>query len=329
MSFFQRHGLALVALITLFSTPCFAQVATPPLDPSQPVLMPAANSWRYVKGSNEKDDKRTATLAMGTNKKVRSNADKSVEWNETGSQGILLAQTENVNIEASFIPSQTITQTSTNPAGAQSISKSKISGSTIGFAYLAKAISFGASYRTSDYQPGTQNTEKETGNGASITAQLANVFFFAWGIEQVKQAETYKSANKWNQSAYALALMAGKPDETQLRLEYSNLHSPKSVAQITGQKNIHPETFRTLLSAEVKMGPILLSYQSDGVRNLEIATESVPGYNTSNRKIGFGWVPANGLILSLYQTTETKDSTWSSYQDREGTRSDLNIGYNF
>jgi len=329
MQSFWLTALAVFFFSSLLSSSAWAQVATPPLDPSQPIIMPAADSWRYIKGDNERDDKQTATFAMTAVSGSGSNANKSQEWTLSGTRGLLLAQTENVNIEASFIPKMTSTQITTTSSGIESQTETSTSGSRVNFAYLAKSFSFGGFYRTNDFTVGKQDPLKETGTGGSVTAQVAKVFFLAFGVEQIKQDETYKSANDWNQTAYAIGLMAGKPDETLLRIEYANLHSPTSVAHLTGQKNIHPEEFRTLLSAEVKMGSILLSYQNEEIKKSEISAESVSGYSTTNSRIGFGYTPANGLILTVYRTNMTQSSSWSSYQDLEGSQVDLNLGFNF
>ncbi|MDT8446094.1 MAG: hypothetical protein RRB13_04270 [bacterium] len=318
-------ALLLLAL-AVFAPGAFAQMVTPSLDPSEPLVLPAAGSWRYLKGENEQDDNRTATVAAGTLQGSWAESDDSSKREISANRGLLVAQAENVNIEAQSTGSEKIKYTNIDALGVSSTYETVGSTSQFSFAYLLKQLSLGGSYRSSSTQRSSYDDQKETGLGLSATYQLGRVFFAGFGVEQVSQPESYRPAVDWNVTSYGFALMAGKPDETLLRLEYANQRSLRAAAEGTYYNNVHQESVLTQLTAEIKMTNLLLSARTETTSRLEWSEYNLSSGELKTSRVGLGWVPSNGWIISGYQTsyTETAGTT-----ERQGNLTEVAVGYNF
>jgi len=321
------HHFASVLFFTcfvLFANTAWGQIATPPLDPTVKVIMPAASSWRYVKGENDADDDRTATISGRLFVGEGENEDGSNTWTRTKMSYLMLAKTENVNIEAFILPSDTekIERTSNSDI------TNERSQSQFGFSLLLRKISYGAFHRTFEKKRNDNLPIKRTGTGASVTAQLGSVFFMALGIELVDEAESNFVANSWSNTSYALAVMTGKPDKTQLRVEYSSTSSDEvEEAAANGRaRNIHRDTSVTRLSAEIRMGDLLLSLNQEKQTELADNVFYSVDTETNTTKYGIARVPQNGWIFGAYVITK-KETTGSSEDITNATR--FHIGYNF
>ncbi len=205
-----------------------------------------------------------------------------------------------------------------------------------------------------DFGGGFQSTvfesdEELTTTGTSVTAsfRLAEVFFLAGGMENVNQTGSFKREgtygaspipvdkdyveNSWTNTMYGLGVIIGDPGETQFRAEYSQIASPESEEKDdSGQKltSEHAKTTTTFISAEVKFGDFLIGYQTETEDVAEIGSEDEE--ETVLTHVGIGWVPLEGLAVSLYSMNNkktTKKDSGDSVVHPSGWR--LFIGYNF
>lgn len=313
-------------MIFLMTDSVFGQVATPPLDPTVRILKPAAASWRYIKGENESDDQRTATISIASYGGSGENDDGDEKWKVGRTQLLMLAKTENVNMEAFLIPTETRTDEVTT-SGVTTETETKSSETQLNFAMLKRQFSFGGFYRATETKVGTLKAIKRTGMGGNATWQAKRVFFLTAGFENVEEDKSYKAANSWQNITWGGAMMAGKPDETQFRVEYSNTHSDRSEKTATGlYTNVHQETDDTILAAEVKMGKLVFSFQSQTVALKEWVEKGKAETTTEQVTLGFAMAPPNGVVFSGYYVSEKIDD---NNESSKAAYIRLHVGYNF
>ena len=332
-----------------------AQVATPPLDPTMRVMMPAASSWRYVREIKDQNKKKGGvTLSVATSGGSLEEDGGTGKSTSQGNQLLMMAKTENVNIEAyssgkSVAANTTVQEYSCTTACAyydvEEETTTKISEAQFNFAYLKKKISYGGFYHTVETEKEGGKPLKKTGTGASITVQLEKVFFLAVGLENVKQTGKDLPENSWNNRTYAASLMAGTPKETQIRVEYSNKLSNESITESeTTNNNVHQKYFDTTLTAEVKMGKTVFSVQNRTLDIRENLDEGKPFDKTQTTSIGFAISPdKEGLIYGAYVSSQKNTKGYSSgyyspstfiyypasETEIEGTAYRVSLGYNF
>jgi len=335
-----RNVLLVLSLVLLAST-AQAQFATAPLDPTLENRLPQAASWRYVKGQNEQDDMRTATLAYVTKNGSGENDAGDLTWKTSGKNFLLIAKTENVSIEAFNQTSKKTTIEFGNSGyactrvdeldqcGMGQITQD-VAETRLGFGLKEGDASYGASYRTKELGWDSYNPIKRTAIGLGGTWKLGKVFFVALGLEQVSEDQPYLNPDlKWTNSIWGLGLMSGNPEETQLRLEVGGISSSEQTAEENGYESIHQAQNESLLTAEVKMNGILLHYREEGVKYAEVSNYSGWGDQaTSRTSIGVGWAPNNGFIFSVQAITEVYEMANSTF-DQEAKILRMALGYNF
>lgn|GEM_PF-2653030 len=332
-----------LGLILSFSLNLNAQVITPPLDPTIKIKKPAAASWRYIKGDNESDTARTATVAgFSINENGQTN-DGVLKWTASQIGIMMLAKTDQVNIEAFFSPTQTI-RTEINSAYASPVNTTtNIQESQFHFGYLANHNSFGGSFFSKESQTEGYEPIKNSSIGAAYTRQLSKVFFLGGALEIVTEDQTYKPGNTWSNLSFGGSLLSGKPNETQIRLEFSQTSSKESLSiwDKNTYVNIHQGTNELLVSAEIKLGKILLSYQTNKLTNKEFKDPLYP-YNqlgesgVKKDRVGGGIIPRKGIIITGYLTMIKHSGIWSmgssgwyTYDEPSGQSLQFNLGYNF
>ncbi|MBU2514995.1 hypothetical protein KJ966_27050 [bacterium] len=159
-----------------------------------------------------------------------------------------------------------------------------------------------------------------TALGLSASLRMADMFFIAAGMENVNQTGTYEQEailnvtgvgtftdsvgtdyveNSWTNTMYGLGVVYGEPDETQFRMEYSVISSPKSEKDADGDKKAsdHPATTTTFATLEVKWNNVLIAYQNEVEKEEELNDNDSESVTTL---MGLGWQPMEGLTVSLY-----------------------------
>ncbi len=319
-----------------WSLPLLAQVATAPLDSSLEIRMPQAASWRFVKAGNEQDDNRTATLAGVTFNGKGESDNQQTDWETSGKSFLLIAQTENVNIEAY---NRTSLKTTINfqaydctrvddipLCGTGKVTQDRVEN-RLGFSLKAKGASYGASYNTEEFSWANSSPYKRQSYALGGTWQFGKVLFASLGLERVTQSNLYLPTLNWNNQIWAFGVMAGNPEETQLRLEYAGITSPeKNKTDDLGRTQRHQGEQKSLLSAEVKMQGILLHFRKETTRYL---TATYWGEQSRSRSImGLGWAPSNGIIASAQAYTDHYQIS-TSQPDQVAKSLRLSVGYNF
>lgn len=305
----MKLKLPLLLAVSLFCVGSLqAQVATAPLDPSLKVRMPQASALRYIKGDNQSDDKRTSTVTIVNENGSGSFADNTISWTNKGTGFLLIAKTEGVNIEAhSNNSSATIDWNGTSgctyvdditTCGSLGTSSQTLSETQFNFSLQKGSVTYGGLYRTREV-----GSWKETAFGGGVNYQWNRIFFLSAGVEQVSDP----SSSIYQNILYGVGLLTGKPEETQMRLEFS-------VEESSGFT-------LTQLAAEVKMGKLLISYINE---SREVNSWS----GRDSTILGVGLIPQNGWIFSARAHTDEYNKNSSSSNQNGGVFS-ASAGYNF
>jgi len=350
----SRRALIFFLVILCNTAILSAQVATPPLDPTVRVKMPAASSWRYVREIKDQNKKKGGvTVSVAANGGSLEEDGGTGKSTSQGNELLMMAKTENVNIEAyssgESIDANTTYQvytctTTCSYSDVEVEQTAKINEMQFNFAYLQKEISYGGFYHTVETEIEGAKPTKQTGTGASLTLQLAKVFFLAIGLENVNETGNDLPENRWNNRTYGVSLMAGTPKKTQIRVEYSNTLSDEAIAESDTTNRVHQKFFDTNLTAEVKMGKNVISLQNQTVDVRENLAEGKPFNKTQTTSIGFARSPdGEGLIYGAYISSQKNTTGFSadyvdpvtfqyytsSEREIKGTTYRVSLGYNF
>lgn len=320
-----------LAMLTLNSKSARAQVVTPTYDPTQPILFPMAAELRYIKGENESDDKRTATLSYSIGSGKGQTQGVNSDWDASRSGFLMLAKTDNINIELSkFTDSVSI-----NSALYECVSPLDFSSCATGirevnatqtqmnFSYKKSKVVYAGHYRIKE--TGGSIIAKETGAALGASYRFKRKFFVGAGLETVKMSLWDTPALSWSNFAWGAGLMTGKPKETQVRLEYANIRSSDARESNGYTASWHPPQDTTYLSAEVKLNNLFFGYRSENYQVREWG--SSPSRTRHSNIYSLGWIPSKGIIASARVTNHVydKNSSSESSDDQLG----FSLGYNF
>ncbi len=356
------------AFLVGFAFSADAQIATPQLDSGFHTYGGAAAGWRYgntvaitgisVKGKVENDGTEVGDITAGLDAGGPEDSSSPIPFALAAFRGESLAGELYSNLGDGL-------KTDAEIDGITNIEKrnnySEEKELRINLAYvLGETLSIGLGYSSENDK--TQEdiesvayvtslkleTDVNTvGTSLSASYRLADIFFVAAGMESVKQTGTSKSEgtnqgvaqnydknfveNSWTNTMYGLGVLIGDPGETQFRVEYSMISSPESEEKddtAVEENSLHPQTTTTFISVEAKFGDFLLGYLGETENEAEIGSD--PEIETITTSMGIGWVPLEGLSVSLYSLNNkqtTKRDSGDAVANLAGFR--FFIGYNF
>ncbi len=181
--------------------------------------------------------------------------------------------------------------------------------------------------------------ETETGLMVSASLKLADMFYFAGGMENVTFKRDRDSDNfvdnDWSNTIIGLGLLVGEEGDSRFRVEYSIIQSPKSEKSDEGAKkgHTHYKTDYATMSLEALFGNFLLSFISSTEKEAD-AYSNILDAESDNKAVytemGLGWMPEEGFSVAAYafKLEQTETATNAEFKAAPtGWR--INAGWNF
>ncbi|MCP4295260.1 MAG: hypothetical protein GY786_06605 [Proteobacteria bacterium] len=322
--------LAVILLCLGSISPIQAQVVTPSLDPTEPGVFPAVAGWRPV-----------TTVGISTYERTGSRADLSIgenyyEFLGTGSTVFFNFKMGDSLAAEGFSGSETITigkDTYKNGSVTTGLAESRfaITLSHEDFAVFGLALQTDqVDEHLTDVSADSDVSTTETKTIPSLSIKFWDYYYLGGGLERVKQSSRHMVDNHWSNSVIGLSFMAGSPDMTMFRLEYSSSNSPKAVSAPKGSKDesYHPETTITRINAELKIQGLVLiaatksivkNYGSDYIGQTEKEDLKV------TTKMGVLLSPVEGPVLGFIFHNESEEY----YFEDEFETFEIKVAYAF
>ncbi|MDX2471147.1 MAG: hypothetical protein QNL04_11285 [SAR324 cluster bacterium] len=307
-----------------FTTSGMAQIATAPLDPTQPVLTGAAAGWRMKAAA-------VGSYFTGTGKLSIENED-FYEYTRNGNSAGITIPWGPVAFEASSVnwsQQTTLTETYSDEVPVSFASAEAHLGlnheqwASIGVS--AKDVSE-KTYLDGDV---TEDANSENSLGGSLSLQMGGSFFLAAGTRDVKSSGDSVVDNRWKETQVGVGMIFGSPEETRFRLESSFAKSPEKQKQAFGDKSFsyHPKTEIDYNQVEFSISGLLFAVREEREKSTSKYTGD-DGVVYSDTMVavltetGVLWVPQNGLVLGFYfvneKTTDSFEDTQSSFKIHSG-----------
>ncbi len=340
----------LTAFLVGFAFSADAQIATPQLDSGYHTYGGAAAGWRYgntvaitaisAEGKTEYEGEEGGDVVAGLNAVGPEDSSSPIPFALAAFRGETIAAELYSNLGDGI---KTDVEENENSNFYQEEKELRFNLAYV----ISETVSIGLGYYSMNYtsksvKDSTEDSTDLTTTGTSLSAsvRLADIFFVAGGMETVNQVGTYDKKgsepssgdfveNSWTNTMFGLGIVTGDPGDTQFRVEYSMINSPESEKTETGKApSEHPETKTTFVSAEAKFGEFLIGYLSETEKQAEIGGKKE--VETITTSMGVGWVPREGLSVSLYSLNNKrtdKQDIGESTANLTGFR--FFVGYNF
>jgi hypothetical protein len=353
----KRLTISMVLVLSYLTAS--AQIATPSLDRVMKVQSPAAAGWRDV-GT-------VGIQAASLTGKVKYNDTEIGDADIGGSIPAVLAAFKAEEFGAELYLRTDTTKTSKTDfvsydpmptfyvAGTQE-TEEKLPETRLNLAYVfGEALSVGLGYRLNEtkyeevrdgalfdpatgtpvmpYADGDKGKKTETGLMVSASMQLSEIFYLAAAMENVDAKNSYdvggdSVGNSWTNMVFGLGLLVGNPGDSRFRVEYAMIQSPESLKEAEGSQpgHDHYKTDTSQMALEAQFGDFLLAYNSE----TEKVSMDSDSETTASTKIGLGWMPEEGLIVSAYMyTIKLTMETGSDEIVSEPKGWQVNVGWNF
>lgn len=327
-----QHSLAgsglMIILLLFYSFTSLAQVATPSLNPTTPVYLPAASGWRTVPsiGTNYFD-------RIGTRSYQNVNI---YEFTGSGySANLNFGVGEQLGFSANYSSEETQVSKDVYYEGEINLSATEtqvnLTLSHEGFAVFGLGS---RNYTTKDYisdiYPDEVTTQISTIPGMSI--RLGNVFYIGAGMEIVKASGRNTVDNHWINTIGGLAIMTDKNEGVQFRIEASATNSPEATATAKQGKEASEHnktvTARGALEMQYK-GLVVEAFTVDTRESVDIYDASsdteLTEIHTVSTQFGFLIAPDDGIVLGFHFRS---DLTENIYTDKHDSFV-ISLAYNF
>ena len=324
------HLIVIVAFITFFIIPAHAQVITASLDPTQPVIMPAAAAWReaMVLGGSYLEQTGTRTL----------NDQQIYQFEGSGFSANAVFQISNFFIDGYASQIKTDAQIEQYYAGGGIINLARsdnrlniaLTGNDFVTIGLGARMVDSTDYFDATFDSATNSQMRAIG---SISIKAMDVFYFGVGYERVRESSDYAVDLNWNNLVGGIGVKLGQPGSTRLRAEYSFAFSPSAENEVQGdlRPSKHNETTTHRLGAELMFSGLLFALNGKQT-NIDLSDVSAPPgtvfpdeMSKSRTSGGVLWIPDEGLMLGFYFANET--TTYGFKDSRSEFR--INLGYLF
>ncbi len=319
-------GLIILALCPFITATAIAQVVSPPLDPTEGVIIPAAAGWRESTAVGISYHEGNGTRALDDNQTYQFDANGS-SINATFQAGNFFIDgfyddlKTNVKMDQYYDDSVILQMTDSR----LNIALKGNDFVTIGLGGRSAVSRIGFD-SSSDAE--TRAKIKTIG---SISIKFQDIFYFGGGFERVREECSYEVDNSWNNIVSGVAIVLGDPGDSRFRMEYSFAYSPENVNQAQGTLtgNSHPKTLTSRLAVDITFNGLLFSLKGTDVRkDVEYSGpvgQSFDEITIIKTQTGVLWVPQEGLILGFYFLS---DKTVRNYED-DNSEFRINIGYLF
>lgn len=304
-----------------------AQVAMPSLDLTTPVISSAAAAWEKV--------------SYGTLSYYESSGDRRLDQNDTykfdsdGVYATALYSAESFCLGGSYRDRTTDVKMSQTYDGEIPLEENE------GRAYLALLLDGFATIGIGAYEKGekkyldTLNPSVETRQSAmsgSTSLRFMEYYYFGFQADRVRQKREDTVDNSWMDYTFGLAALFGQEGQTQLRVEYSETHSPRSEESPWDGKqgDVHPKTTISRGAVEIKIKGLLFSgKRTETIQDRVFTSMDNNQTATEHRRVetegSVVWVPPQGLMLGF---SFVQDQTEHVYEDSHMAFK-INVGYLF
>lgn len=326
-------NIFILAVICLCSLPVAAQTIVPSLDPGIKLKATAASAWRYsntvsVNLSQGSGDYQSDGNPVADNDYASTVALVALKWRGIG----LEASSETEKVDFDLIPT-----------GSGYIKNNKTAAFLSFLLWDQIGVGFVSGNHKETEDLGEVWVTELAYQGYGATIRWGSFFFgagersvtssgsgFETGIELSKEELEYK------ENYYGLAVLTGKPGQTQFRLEYSVASSPEVIefSSDTGTiANGNRQTKSTDYAIEAKFGSLAILYMhskttQDKFDELEPALRD----NESNRedsRMGVAWIDSGGIYVGLYSGNLKRNIINTTEQELDLQYYTINWGYRF
>jgi len=296
-----------------------AQVATPSLDPTNPVEIAAAASWRFgstVGGGGK----------FGTQKSDSEQLDSNTLSNLSGvafvnSSYIFAYQPTSVTFEISGIVNETDYQWDGSDSSSDTTSDnlSEYESNEIHVKIAIRGnnqVSVGIEYQSENYKDASSDT-KLTAYGGSFGMRFLDNIFIAGGLnKKTLKADEFESDMKWQELIAGIAFQFGSPDQKMFKVEGAIKIEDEANVNLSNStlSFYRPKTVTTQGSIETILGGYLLSYRYrrilyEAIDDIVLDKER----EVTRNRIGLGY-RSTVLTAVLYGETRIEKEDSNKYE---------------
>ncbi|PCI27163.1 MAG: hypothetical protein COB67_09180 [SAR324 cluster bacterium] len=297
--------------IACFAGSGYAQVVTPSLDPTAPIVLPAAAGWKQMSTIGVSSFERTGSRDF--------NGSSVYEFQGTGYSGHFnFMMGEKLAVDAyAYGDSMTISKdTYLNGRVNLETNEARLSLTLSHEEFTIFGLGV-QTITTKDHilELGLDSDETTTLNKTipSLSLKIGDYFYLGGGMERIKESSSFMVGNSWANLVAGVALQMGSPESSMFRFEYSQSNSPKSVSSAKGGKkeSVHLAETISRINAELKVKGLVLSISiKDRKRKVNlihpVTGDKVEVDQTINSQLGVLLVPQEGAILGFIFHTDTR-----------------------
>jgi len=292
-----------------------AQVVTPSLDPTNPVEIAAAASWRFgstIGGGGK----------WGTQKSDGDQLDSSTQSDLSdmafvNSSYIFAYQPTTVTFEISGVVNETDYQWDGSDSTSDSLTEYEKNETNLKLAIRGNnQVSVGIEFQSENYKDASTDS-KLTAYGGSFGMRFLDSIFISGGLNRkTLKANEFESDLKWQEVIGGVAFQFGSPDQNMFKIEGAIKIEDKAKVNLSNSALYYyrPKITTTQGSIETILGGYLLSY-----RYRKILFEAIDDIaldrdreETRNR-IGLGYRPTV-LTMVLYGETRIEMEDSNKYE---------------
>lgn len=305
----------------------FSQVVISSLDPTEPVIMPAAAAWRekMIIGARYREQNGTRSL----------NDSQIYQFDVNGYSASAAFRISNFVLEGYFGQNKNSVKLDQYYDGRINLNDNDnrlfvaLSGNDFVTLGLGGQVKESKDFFDATFDAATTTQAITVG---SLSIGIMDIFYLGAGFERVKESSSYAVDINWNNVTGGAALRIGDPGSTRFRCEYSVSYSPEYENEVQGNlmESVHHETTRSRLAAEVMFSGLLFAVKGEESK-IKIGPPSSQVYQQveeivkKQSQVGVLWIPETGLVLGFYFATENT----SYFFEDEMSAFSINLGYVF
>ena len=273
--------LTLLLLPLLWFSPVWAQVAVPSIDPAEPVLVPAASSWRMG-----------TSVGGGSHYGSQKTTQEKVANHEFGSYGLIVFQPTHVTTEiyATENDNQAQWDSTSDILYEYQHKEQRVNLAVRGEGRVS--VGLGVLSRTWDSRGIERN---HRGFGGSFGVRIGDGMYLAAGMNRVTEKIDSYEDKQWNETLGGLGFAYGDPDSSMFRLEGSMFTRPE-VNKGETRADINPKQVQQIGDLEILLSRYLFSAKSTvtktsaGVSGEADQELRQMRYGIGYRRLNFSWV---------------------------------------
>ena len=295
----------------------FAQVVTPSLDPTNPVEIAAAASWRFGSsvggggkwGTQKSDDEQVDSNTLSNLSDIAS----------VHSSYLFAYQPTSVTFEVSGIVNESEYQWDGSDSTTDHLTEYENSEVHVKIAIRGNnRVSVGIEYQSVSTKDTSSDTDAQlTAYGGSFGMRFFDNIFISGGLNRKTLAsDEFESDLKWQETIAGLAFQFGSPDQVMFKLEGALKLEDEAEAELKDSSGSYYRSKKTTTQGNIEtiLGGFLLSYQYKKI--LHEAIDDIPldeDREEIRTRIGLGY-RSTLLTLVLYGENRVEKEDINKYK---------------